>query len=222
MNIEFTPADYLILESYKGLCDGLAGYLGPGYEIVLHSLEDFENSVVYIINGEYTGRKIGSPITSLALNMLNKIQTNANNEGHISYFTTNRRGEPLKSSTITIKGEKNKIIGLLCINLYLNTPLYSFISSFNDSGIEKKEDLAENFVDDTDELISKAFYDAQRTVLLDSTISSSYQNKEIISILYDQGIFNLKDSVSKAAEMLHISKNTVYLHLRNLRNSRSR
>lgn len=222
MNIELTPADHLILESYKGLCDGLAGYLGPGYEIVLHSLEDFENSVVYIINGEYTGRKIGSPITSLALNMLNKIQNNANKEGHISYFTTNRRGEPLKSSTITIKGENNRIIGLLCINLYLNTPLHSFIGSLHETGFEKKEDLAENFVDDTDELISKAFYDAQRMVLQDHSISSSYQNKEIISNLYDQGIFNLKDSVLKVAEMLHISKNTVYLHLRNLRNCKSK
>lgn len=41
------------------------------------------------------------------------------------------------------------------------------------------------------------------------------QNKEIVIRLYDQGIFNLKDSVIKIADRLGISKNTIYLHIRN-------
>ena len=40
--------------------------------------------------------------------------------------------------------------------------------------------------------------------------------KEIISILHQKGIFNLKDAVVKVAHCMGISKNTVYMHVRNL------
>ncbi|WP_349667942.1 helix-turn-helix domain-containing protein, partial [Lacrimispora sp.] len=39
--------------------------------------------------------------------------------------------------------------------------------------------------------------------------------KEIINILCQQGVFTLKDAVVKVAEYLDISKNTVYMHIRN-------
>ena len=54
--MSFTRMDRMVLESYKTLCEGLANYLGDGYEIVLHSLENYDNSVIKIINGYYTGR----------------------------------------------------------------------------------------------------------------------------------------------------------------------
>lgn len=37
--IVLTPAERLILNSYRDLVCGLEDYLGIGYEIVLHSLE---------------------------------------------------------------------------------------------------------------------------------------------------------------------------------------
>ena len=43
-----------------------------------------------------------------------------------------------------------------------------------------------------------------------------WKKREIISILDEQGIFQFKDSVMQVAELLTVSKNTVYLHLRNL------
>ena len=49
----------------------------------------------------------------------------------------------------------------------------------------------------------------------DKSISNGNKNKEIIRILYKQGLFKIKDSVIKIANKLGISKHTVYLHLRN-------
>ena len=68
--IVLTPAERLILNSYRDLVCGLEDYLGIGYEIVLHSLESMEHSVIAIANGHYTNRHEGSPITDLALDML--------------------------------------------------------------------------------------------------------------------------------------------------------
>lgn len=47
------------------MLDGLALYLGDSYEIVLHSLEELSHSVIKIINGHYTKREVGAPITDL-------------------------------------------------------------------------------------------------------------------------------------------------------------
>ena len=69
---------------------------------------------------------------------------------------------------------------------------------------------------EADELLRQATVSAKERVNVDANIIPSQKNKEIISILYGQGIFKLKDSVIKIADILGISKNTVYLHLRAL------
>lgn len=72
--IVLTETDRMILESYKNLLEGLSAYLGNAYEFVLHSLENYDRSVIKIINGFHTGRTEGAPITDLALSMLEEIQ----------------------------------------------------------------------------------------------------------------------------------------------------
>ena len=54
--IELTAADRQILTSYSHMLDGRGAYLGEGYELVLHSLESLDHSVIKIITGHYTGR----------------------------------------------------------------------------------------------------------------------------------------------------------------------
>ena len=68
-----------------------------------------------------------------------------------------------------------------------------------------------------DELIETALADVKDMILNDTSIAASNKNKEIVTALYKRGIFNLKDSVVKVAERLGISKNTVYMHIRNLK-----
>lgn len=217
-SIILTDTDRAILESYKSLCEGLSDYLGDGYEFVLHSLEDLDKSVIKIINGYYTGRKEGAPITNLALHMLEKIREEKH-AGYLSYFSKNKKGEPMRSSTIAVIGENNRIIGLLCINLYLNTPIYQFIDNLCDgkTGAAPHADN-ENFVDNPVELIRDAVLQVRNEVLADINITAQNRNKEIVMRLADRGIFKLKDSVVQCSELLGISKNTVYLHLRNGQN----
>ena len=213
--VKLTETDRAILESYKNLCDGLSDYLGDGYEFVLHSLEDLDESVIKIINGGYTGRKEGSPITDLALDMLEQIQKNEQ-VGYISYFSKNRKGEPLHSCTITIQGENKRVIGLLCINFYMNIPTYKFLGNlFESVKPDQKPPYSETFVDNTTELIDEAIQQVREEVLTDPKVTTQNRNKEIITRLSAKGIFKLKDSVLQCAKALGISRNTVYMHLRN-------
>lgn len=220
VNIPLTYTDRLILDSYCDMLEGLSHYLGDGYEIVLHSLEDCSHSAIKVINGFHTGRSEGAPITDLALKMLDKIEKQGNGSKAITYFVKNKNGEPLKSTTMTVKGENDRIIGLLCINFYMNTPLAELIKAFTAVDTADTSPLStdhqENFSSNSTELIEEVTAQVRNEVFSDPAITSSNKNKEIIFRLYDRGIYNLKDSVVKTAQILNISKNTVYLHLRNL------
>ncbi|MCQ4726668.1 PAS domain-containing protein [Anaerotignum faecicola] len=215
--IALSKSDLAILESYKVLAEGLANYLGDGYEIVIHSLGNLEHSVIKIINGYHTGRKEGSPITDLGLTMAKNINE-SNHEKYMSYFNRTPKGEDLKSTSIAIMGEKGNVIGLLCINLYMNTPLGSILNNLTPTYEEGKppKSFAESFVEDVDELLKLSLKEASDKVYNDRNIATSNKNKEIITILNEKGIFNFKDAVVKIADMMGISKNTVYMHIRNI------
>ncbi len=215
IKLQLSTIDQLILESYKQFLDGLSSYLGNSVEIVLHSLESLDHSAIKVINGLHTGRKEGAPITDLALQMLNKIEKDKSSSSEV-YFTTNSKGEPLHSTTIAIKGERDRTIGLVCMNFYLNTPLIDIITQLFPVKQSLKTIANENFSDDIADIITKSVTQERDKILQDTSISLNNKNKEIITSLHKQGIFNLKDSVVKTAEILEISKNTVYLHLRNL------
>ncbi len=214
-NIVLTETDRLILNSYKVVLEGLADYLGEGYEFVLHDLENLDKSVIKIINGYHTGRQEGAPVTDLALSMLSKIKKNGD-AGYISYYSNNNKGEPLKATTITICGERGNVIGLICINFYLNTSISDFLRNFTYSIGGGKNYIAESFADNLDELISSTVKKIKSQVDSDDSIAQSMKNKEIVMQLYNQGIFRLKDSVDMVAKQMDISKNTVYMHLRSL------
>lgn len=210
--IKLSKTDHEILASYITVLHGLAAYLGDGYEMVLHSLESFDHSVICILNGEHTGRKIGAPITDLALNMLDEISKGQNDM--ITYFSKNKKGEPLKSTTIAIRGENQRIIGLFCINFYMNTPLYDIMQTM----IPAEQIVPvpkENFAENSDELIETTLEAVKIEVYANQSISANNKNKYIVYQLEERGIFNIKDAVIKVAQSLGISKNTVYMHIRN-------
>ena len=169
------------------------------------------------MNGHLTGRKEGSPITDLALSMLANIEKSPDKK-FISYFNNARKDRPLKSSTIAIYGENQRVIGLLCINLYLNMPFSTIIESFvQNQHNSTTEQVNEAFLDNTDDLMVHTFLEAKNHVIDNPAILAANKNKEIIFILYSKGVFNLKDAIIKVAELLNISKNTVYMHIRNIK-----
>lgn len=217
-SVVFTVTDRVILNSYRSVLDGLAVYLGDGFEFVLHSLEDYDSSVIKIINGHHTGRKIGAPITDLAINMLSKIQEEKL-DGAIAYNSRNKKGSPLRSTTIVIHGELHRPIGLLCINFYIDTPLSETFPFFDFVANDTTGLSSENFATDVDTMIEQAYEEASNKVMSDASISPLMKNKEIVNVLNNHGIFKMKDSVVKVAEVMGVSKNTVYMHLRNSKNS---
>lgn len=214
LEVAFTEQDYAIIESYRQMLEGLAQYFGEAYEFVLHSLDNLEYSAVKVINGYHTGRKEGAPITDLALNMLERI---ANKEGEncICYNTTNRDGHPLYSTTVAIEGTEGKVIALLCINCYLDTPFSQFMQPYvYQNAVNSRPEV---FLKSSTEMLDNLVNEAVSHVEMDEQVSVSNKKKEIVNYLYEKGVFEIKDSVVQVARLLGISKNTVYLHLRGIK-----
>ncbi len=216
--IIMTEIDKQILKSMQILTVGLGAYLGAGCEVILHSLENLQASAVEVINGHHSGRQVGAPITNLALEMLEDMERSGEKKTK-TYFNVNKNGITIKSCTIPVIGEQERIIGLICLNFYMDIALGDFLTHFLPDPHREHEGphMIESFSQNVDDLISEAVAEIQKEIMDDDDISLNNKNKEIVVRLEEKGIFNIKDAVIQVAEQLNISKNTVYMHLRNQR-----
>lgn len=210
----FKPSDFDILKSYEAVVDGLSMLIGEHCEIVLHSLHDLKCSAIRIANGEHTGRKIGSPITDLALRMLHDM-TDADSSVSKCYFTRAKSGVLMKSVTIAIRNSESRVIGLLCINMNLDVPFSQIISTFIPPEVQDQEvPSTVNFASSVEDLVMQTLEFTIEEVNADRTVSNNAKNRQIVLNLYEKGIFDIKDAINQVADRLNISKHTVYLYIR--------
>lgn len=207
------------INKYKPLVDFLAEVLGDNCEIVLHDLEDFENSVIAIANGQISGRKVGDSLTDLALNVL-KDQEKLENDYLTNYTGKTFAGKKLKSSTYFIKKDK-KVVGMLCINIDVSkfVEARDLLDSFigKSSEIEKVEtndnDYSEQFTSSIEELIDSIIENSIGNSEVHPKRMTADEKKQITKKLDDKGVFLLKNSVSKVANKLYTSDATIYRYL---------
>ena len=95
---------------------GLAGQFGRNCEVVIHDLRNFdaEHSIIAIENGHVTGRSIGDGPSHIVLESLR--EDNGSPQDRISYLTKTSDGRVLKSTTLFIRDESGKAVGLMGIN----------------------------------------------------------------------------------------------------------
>ena len=209
----FSQDDKIILRSYEAVVDGIASLIGPFCEIVLHSLEDLNTSAINIANGENTGRQVGSPITDLALKMLQDIEGSERNFSR-SYFSRAKGGVLMKSITVAIRNGNNRVIGLLCVNVNLDAPFSQVLQSFMPTEEAKEAASSVNFASDVEELVDQTVERTIEEINADKSVSNNTKNRQIVMELFDKGIFDIKDAINRVAERLNISKHTVYLYIR--------
>lgn len=209
----FTDKDREFLQCHFRLADTIADFIGPHCEVVIHSFESFEKSVVKIVNGHHTGRKVGSPITDLGLRMLRQLEETGEVTPR-SYFTKSKDGSLLKSTTCVLAGEKGKPIGLFCINMNLSYPFPEIIKTLMPDMAQTSPAVNENFSSSATEVIAQALEHAISEVESDPQVTQKGRNKAITKVLFDNGIFELKEATATVSERLGITRHAVYKYLR--------
>lgn len=213
---ELTQSDFDILEAMKNVVDGIAAMYGEHTEVLLHSLDVRDASIIKIANGHITGRTVGAPITNLALMKLN--------DGHDvsdSYLTKSPDGKALRSITTVIRNPKNEAIGLLCINSNIDASFQSVIRSLLPEAFPVQDNHAspETFARNNEEMMQSSIESIRHKVINDPDISASKKSREIVFRLHELGVFDLKDSIPAVAEKLEISIHTVYRYLREIKSA---
>lgn len=218
--VRFTDEDRALLANYFRLADTIADLIGPYCEVVIHSFESLENSIVKIVNGHHTGREIGSPITDLGLRMWRAFEKT----GEVSpksYFTTAADGSLLKSTTCILAGSHCKPIGMLCVNMNLSFPFPDIVNTLMPKCHLSQSLVSETFSNSASELIHQALSAAMVEVDKDNTVSNKSRNKAIIRYLFDNGVFEFKETTTQVSQQLGISRQAVYKFIREFKSNQN-
>lgn len=219
-----------LLRQYIHLTEFLGRALGPDYEIALHDLSGQDQSIVAIANSHVSGRKVGAPLTNVALQII------ADKSYQSSSYRLNYRGlssgkKMLRSSTLFIKDEHDRLIGLLCINF--DDSRYQELServlrlchpdSFVETNFQYDEQVSRRR--ETEHASPERFHntidavaaDAVSAVLRESGLAPDRMTQEeklmAVTQLDKRGVFLLKGAVKDVARALHCSQASVYRYL---------
>ena len=208
------------LRGYLPLVNFIAEVVGPNCEVVLHDLSDLEHSVVAISDNRLTDRQVGSSITDFALRVLHDRGDREQD------FAVNYVGRPrdetrtFRSSTLFVKDEEGKTIGMLCVNVDITglmqarEALDKFLLLEKLSPLEEKQAMQETYAESVGDLLDNLIRETRTQFSTAPEELSVSEKRRFVSVLSQKGGFLLKGAVSRAAVVLGVSEQTVYRYLK--------
>lgn len=198
------------LDFLKRLAKGISSQFGRNCEVVIHDLSsgDVDYPILFIENGDVTHRTTSTNASRVVLNALKHVSDSL--EDKLSYVTKTYDGKILKSSTIYIRDNENKPIGIFSINYDITelTIAKDCIDSLVNCGddIEEPNKIPQNVNQLLDDLLEESVKKIGRPVAL----MSKEQKIEAIQFLNDAGAFLITKAGDKTAEFFGISKYSIY------------
>jgi predicted transcriptional regulator YheO len=205
---------------YLNMIDFLSEVLGKNTEIVLHDLTNSQNSIVAIRNGHISGRGSGNSVTDIAVKM-NEDDLKCKDKKYMCNYTSQTQsGKRLRSSTFYIRNNRNKLVGMMCINTDCSelTRARDILNSL--ISVQENEQLTANSEERFSDVEEKIQNEIQSLVLEKNISPERLSQQEKIGIvkeIYQKGIYQMKGSVLYTAKLLCVSEPTVYRYLNQIR-----
>jgi predicted transcriptional regulator YheO len=210
------------IKNYITIADFLGEVLGQNTEIILHDVTNYEHSIVHIINGHISNRKIGDPITDLVLEFI-ATESKGNKQFICNYNSKTIEGRLLYSSTYFIRDEKNEIVGALCLNSDYHEMkkslsfLTSLLPNYVDDKVLSLNNIKENLNSNPQELTLNKIDAIISQFDVAPTRMTTVEKTDIIGALNDCGIFNIRGSVQEVADKLNMSEPSVYRYIKKIK-----
>lgn len=209
------------LAQYTALVKFLGAALGPDYEIVLHDINGKDQSVAAIANGGISGRNVGAPLTDKALRFIAD-KTYQDQDFLCNYTGRSKDERTLRASTMFIKDDGGRLIGMLCINFDPSRYQKASQDILKLCGLDGEIFLEDDHLHPAGEVenFSDSIAEVTDTVLkryLKDGIPPERLTQEekmaIVKQLEERGIFLLKGAVNEVATRLHCSAASIYRYL---------
>lgn len=199
-----------LLKTYFPVADMLAETFGEDCEVVIHDLENPDSSVVYVANGTVTNRKNGQSFDHLVKKVL--LSKNFKDDRLTNYMFETSDHKKIKSSSVLIRNTEDEVVGMLCLNFDITSyvaaqrKLNSFLSA-EDYEPEGEQVVNQDVMSVIDELILN--------IVGDKDIKNLTRKRgvEIVKFMDEKGIFLVKGAVDKVADLMGVSKVTIYSYL---------
>ncbi len=202
------------LDFYKRLAHALALQFGSGCEVVVHDLEttDPSHSIVAIENGHVTGRKLGDGPSHVVLEALHAGTERL--EDRLAYLTKTADGKILKSSTVFIRDDEGRTMGIFAVNyditiLRAAADVIGGLVGTEPDAPREPEPIVRSVADLLDDLIE------QSVQLVGTPVALMTKEEKVRAIRYlnDTGAFLITKSGPKVCKYFGISKYTLYNYL---------
>ena len=193
------------LDYYKSVAEAVSVLLFPHAEVVIHDLKT--GSIAAIFNN-LSKRAVGDE------SLLDEIKNLSESQDVFPpYFKTNWDGRKMKSVTAVLRDETGKPMGLMCINLDISKweEMHRFILDLIKPTTEMPDFLFKN---DWREKINiyVSTYLKQHALRLESL--NKAEKQKLLFALHKEGAFETKNAASYIADVLQISRATVYNYLK--------
>jgi predicted transcriptional regulator YheO len=212
MAVKSTEKEYL-LNFVSRLADALGQTLGKYCEIVVHNFSSPESSIIAITNGSLTGRKVGDTLDALGFQLLK----NHPASDLLNYRTKTKDGRELRSSSIFLRDEKGQIFGALCVNVDVSG-LLKAQAWIEEALGSASATIDERFEHSVDEVLETLIQNAISSVGKNIADMTREDKVAIVAYLETKGAFLIRYSVERVAELLGLTKYTIYNYLDEIRN----
>ena len=206
-----------ILAQYIPLAHMIAQTIGDDCEVVLHDLENPQQSVVYIVNNRVTGRQVGQSFDHLVPQVILSKKLDHDIVTNYNFHTAD--GRLIKSSTALLKDFGGKVVGALCINI--DTTKISQQIEWLQSLMPGSEENAAPAEVSQEELthVSEIVTDLIDKIIGNKDMARLRREEklELIRFMDQRGIFLLKGAVDQVGSRMGISRVTVYSYIDEVR-----
>lgn len=195
------------------LAHTIAAHYGKSCEVAVHDLTDdnaAEHSIIYIENGEVTGRKVGDGASGVVLEQL---RGESSAEDRAGYFTKTSDGKILKSSTTYIRDENGKVIAIFSINHDItalsvaSSALSELVNTVENSG------EVEKITPHVGELLDELLWKSTELIGKPVALMNKFDKMRAIRWLNAKGALLITKSGDKIAKYFGISKFTLYSYI---------
>jgi D-arginine utilization repressor len=192
-------------------CEAVTVWLYPYAEVVLHDLRTGRIAGIW---NSFSGRRAGMPSR-----IGKEIRIENGVDVYGPYERRNRDGRRLKSISSIVYDSSGKRTGLLCLNLDVSA--FEAMKGFVDSLMTNTEEMPPVLLKcDWHEQLSQAFAHFLRQRRLTPMALTQRDRVAFIETLDSQKLFATRNATQRVAELLGVSRASVYNWLKQVRGGR--